>query len=70
MFIRYRTHIDADMPRLSKNKRNQSFRMLMVGATKQHVVSAFCCNVSAVTRLAQRVKVTRKVKDRRQPLQV
>jgi len=41
----------------------------MLGATTQHVASAFYCNVSTVMRLAQRVQVTGRVKDRRQPRQ-
>jgi len=40
-FIRYRKHIDADMPRLSENERNEVLWMLMVGATKQHIANAF-----------------------------
>jgi len=43
--------------------------MFMVGATKQHVANAFCCSVSIVARLAQRVHITGRVRDRRQPRQ-
>jgi len=50
-FIRYRTHIDAGMPRPSENERNQAFEMFMVRASKQHVANTFCCSVSIVTRL-------------------
>jgi len=57
------------MPLYSKNERNQVFGMLMVGATKQHVAYAFCCNVSTFTRLGQRVHVTERVMDRRKPRQ-
>jgi len=52
------------MPRLSENERNQALRMLLVGATKQHVANAFGCSVSTVTRLAQRVQATESVRDR------
>jgi len=69
MSICYPTHIDGDMPGLSNYERNQVFGMLMVGATKQHVATAFCCNVSTVTRLMQRVQITGRVSDRRQPRQ-
>jgi len=57
------------MPRLSKNERNQAFGILMVRATKQHVATAFCCNVSTVMRLAQEEHATGRVRDRRQPRQ-
>ena len=57
------------MPRLSENECSQAFGMFMVGATKQHVANEFCCSVSIVTRLAQRLHVTGRVRDRRQPRQ-
>jgi len=42
--MRYRTHIDAGMPRRFENERNQAFGMFMVGATKQHIANAFDCH--------------------------
>jgi len=52
------------MSRHFENERNQALGMLMVGATNQHVVNAFGCSVSTVTRLAQRVQATGSVRDR------
>jgi len=67
MRIRCRTLIAADMPRHSANDRNQTFGMLLVGATKHHVAKALGSSVLTVTRVAQQVQTRGSVRDRPRP---